>query len=761
MCRTLIILLVFSFCFHASAQEEDKQPLNIVVISGFNPVLPWSQLMIQGIGKAVSKQDRPINIFVESVYAELNEGEAQMQRYLDSMSVQHAGRNIDAIIGDSVNTFQFLQLIEKSERFSNARIIYFDAMERYQNIQKSEKSYIAPVTDTIQNQVEFIFSALPKLRKLHVSHSSNNIFETHFSAIKNHMARHKIDMPLVVWDISNPAEFSAMLADMQEGDAFVYLPVLQQDQGTRISPLAYLRQIANDIPVPIFSFWEAFLGEGIVGGYLYRPSLLGEALIERALHHDHQKNMPIAQWMFDGSELARFDLTPQELNKDAVIVNPVTNILIDYPVQLATIVVVFLSVLLLVSTRRASKLRKTSERLAAVTAKARNAEKEAISASNAKSKFLATISHEIRNPINGIVGVFDLLSKTSLSQQQQKLIDMGQFSTQNLLHTVNDILDFSKLNSRKFTLNDAPFSMRKLLHDLHGYAKYANTNQDVKIITDFDSMVDVPLVGDANRIKQTLINLLNNSLKFTNQGSITIHGAIKKQANKYALRCSIADTGIGISEADQAELFQPFKQAENELTKAGKGSGLGLSICKELVTLMGGNIHASSRIGEGTRVTIDLLLPRAPIESLAPIAPEDLISDTQTASSNPIHVLLVEDSEINQQIITAQLKQAGIDCSVCEHGLAGIQFLLQTQCEIDLVLMDIQMPVMNGYDAARKIRQGETGTAHKDIPIIALTAHTSLNEDERAKQAQFNRYMYKPIQANALIEQIQALVTKA
>jgi PAS domain S-box-containing protein len=381
------------------------------------------------------------------------------------------------------------------------------------------------------------------------------------------------------------------------------------------------------------------------------------------------------------------------------------------------------------------------------------AKEQANMANRTKSEFLANMSHEIRTPMNGVLGSLQLLGITRLSQEQREFVDTALKSGNNLLSIINDILDFSKIEAGKITIRNEHFSPRDVITSLLDSFKTIASSADLEFSYHFDSGVPETIVADHIRFRQILSNLIGNSVKFTDKGKISISlGPIRGLKNDtIQLECTVTDTGTGISEQAGLDLFEPFTQTEGSFRRKYKGTGLGLSIVKQLVTLMGGSVTIEGREGKGTQVifnivagTADHQLNRCESESLAfhPVA-----------EHGKLHVLLVEDELINQQILRSILEKIGHIVTIASNGRQALQYILKD--DFNIIIMDIQMPVMDGIEATRHIRSDDKYKKVADIPIVALTAFAMIGDEEKCLEAGMNGYLSKPVDIGALEETLK------
>lgn len=374
--------------------------------------------------------------------------------------------------------------------------------------------------------------------------------------------------------------------------------------------------------------------------------------------------------------------------------------------------------------------------------------KKAEESTQAKSNFMARMSHELRTPMNSIVGFTDLLRSTNINDEQRYFLDQIKTSGRTMTSLISDILDFSRMEIGTVKLNLAPLNLVKMIESCGALVDPHAHEKGLELFIEIDPRCPEWVEGDELRVRQILLNLLNNAIKYTNSGYIKLKATIEDREDKCIVSFYVIDTGIGIPKDRQADIFRAFELADTSLTRETSGSGLGLSIADQLARRMGGSISVESQPAQGSTFKATIPFKRAN----AVLAKDDGVKSSLPGEESDKSILVVEDIAMNRDIVVAMMGKLGYSCSTAHNGAEAVERVKKQH--FDLIFMDLQMPVMNGYDAARLIRE-ECGVDPESTPIIALTAHALPEEIAKCFEAGMDDFLTKPVEFIELASKVE------
>ena len=612
------------------------------------------------------------------------------------------------------------------------------------------------------NNVEFEFKAVDGVKHFEARYAPETTLDGKVSSVvvvtRDITPQKQTEKALAIEaEISrNMAELSRTLLreDVLDNVLHLVLDVAQKLTHSDCGYVGHIDAISNKLVIPVMTrdVWTACMKpegnvlfdecEGLWGWVLQNK----EPVISNAADQDHRNNVDPER----RPPIRRFLSVPAIINDELVGQISLANSESDY-------------------TQKDMEIAQRVANLYAIAVQRWNSAKElkdakiaAEQASQAKNQFLATMSHEIRTPMNAIIGFTDLLEKTALNRQQQEYVGIVRGSAEQLLGLINEILDLAKIEAGRMELDDVTFSLRSALKNMLTTLSLRANENGVVLKSKVDEDVPDHLWGDPRCLRQVILNLINNAIKYTDAGEIDFSVSAENRTDSNALlRFSVADTGIGIPQEKQKLIFEPFSQLrENNASHPYGGAGLGLTICRNLVQLMDGNIEVQSSPGEGSTFSFSIPFRLADPETEMDNSSENAPSvPPKTPNSHPVYrILLAEDNRVNQKLVMTLLSKNGYEPVLVKNGKEAVE-TAQNQ-HFDLILMDVEMPVMDGFQATRTIRSAENSANH-NTPIVALTAHAMKGDDQRCLDCGMDGYVTKPIEFDELNALILSLIEKS
>ena len=726
---------------NASAEHfHDPDHVTVLYLMGEQAPMEWHQRFRNGFKQGLRNHidDFKVNEITYSMHKahSLQSLDDQMA-YLEK-KFQH--RHIDYIVSDVSSTQEALD--RHPEFLPFAKRIFFsqNSIGTEDIVEITEQRSLVRVGQRYQRSIATMLQvAQPK--KVHVFGDKNSKYGAERARLfQQAVAQTNSKVPFVYYLDEDLDEMKQIIEGLPKDEAIYYLIVQRDSNGNVYSPVDALRVLGQNNHPPIFSHWEPMVGEDAVGGYMVSATAMGKAAANFIAHHQ-QDTLPtinpdsLFEHVYDDRELFEYNIPNYRLSKDARILFPQKGYLEHHLTEVILIGTASIISLLFVAGFLFQKVKHREKALIEATASAEHA-------NQAKSNFLATMSHELRTPLNAILGITSVLKD---SPQQDKTtteqLNLVHSSAIRFTNMLNEILDLNKIQSDRLQLAPETFNIGELCRD--SVALFSQRAQAKNLTLNKDQIAcDQWVFADPLRLRQIITNLLGNAIKFTEEGGVTLICRTQTIGRHVSLTLKIKDTGVGISKKDLPTIFDRFTQVDSSNSRRFQGTGLGLSIVHELTELFGGQIRVESQLGKGTCFTLTFSLPvaEAPSLKLEPNVPEA----SSPASSNDLTILVVDDVQTNCMVAEIILKKLGHNSLSVNSGKDAIS-LLSTRDDIDLVLMDLQMPELDGYETTRLLR--ESGF---NKPIIALSANAQKDVDQACYQAGMSGYVAKPISVKDL-----------
>ena len=733
----------------------------VLMLYSYHDDLPWQRLLRRGLLDELARLPpaaRPV-LFDERIDVARLDAKAATEALESYLAHKYASDAIDTVVTESFDAAEFLR--SRPHLFPGARRYYVnhgiadwtptDGVGIRLNIRYDESLAIIP-------------RVMPSLRRLVVVTDRSAPQAQIMIKIRPILDDLRKRMTVDIWDDFTYSDLFQSVRGLGPGTAIYYIPFFADKTGARASPFVTAQRLTEAAPVPVFVSFDSVIGSGVVGGYVESAEQLGRLIVGVLVNGLRDADAVAALvdqvfgTVFDFPRFERFGLDASHLPADTRMLNQPVTLWQTYRWHIIVAVSVLAIQTLLILALLAT-VRGRNQAYAALETERQRVARHACdlaAANEAKSRFLANMSHEIRTPMNAILGLARLLVEAPLAETERRHVDQIRLSGQLLLGILNDILDFSKIEAEQLELEQAPFSFDDVVRSVSVNVLADADNKGIK--ARFDTAPDVPpmLVGDSMRLQQVLINLAGNAVKFTEVGEVvvSVHMALKA-GDEVTLAFSIRDTGIGIPHEQRERLFQAFSQGDNSTTRRYGGSGLGLAISWRLVSLMGGTIAVASEPGLGSEFRFTA---RFGVAAGGVVRAGDTVRPAPLAGRLAgLRLLLVEDNEINQWVARSLLERAGASVGIAGDGEAAVAVLRERSADFDAVLMDIQMPGMDGYEATRIIREELMLSA---LPVIAMTANAMTSDRERSRRAGMVAHLAKPIEIDEVFATLAVHVPK-
>ncbi len=747
----LIIQILFLICLVFCTASADS-PKRVLFINSYEYDFETVPIVMEELSKALNGKAAIQYLFMNEKYVDDDFASAQLEQNLEYLTQKY---HYDAVILGDDAAFDFS--IKNRERFFAGIPLIFENVNSPDKAKEYDSdSYISGVVELfpMKETIAVARKIMTKAKRVVVI-TDNSISGS--GSAKQAMNEQKDfpDLKFEMMDCSKltPDGIQKAAASYKDDTILLYTVFNVDAEGNRYSLPQGVKLITDAAGIPVFKADEAGMGYGLAGGYVLSYSSIGQQTAQLVLKRLENPVKPSGEsyltgncvYMFDADVLKRYGIEKRRLPKNSIYINDEPGF---FELHGKVILVSTALAILIITGILCISLRKRREMQMEIMWK-NEAIRTEEAANQAKTEFLSRMSHDIRTPLNVILGMNKLAEEHIENPEEAKGYLRKAYSSGELLQSlVNDVLDMSKIESGKIHLEKLPYKMADLFENLRSI--FQPLCEQGKIgLTFSDDAPETIISTDKVRLNQIFCNILSNSVKFTPEnGKISFELESHADGGQLICRFILTDTGCGMSEEFQKKMFQPFSQEERNLGINRQGTGLGLSIVKSITDLMGGEISVSSRPNEGTTFLIDLVFPIVAQQTEAGIRTEETENFKKNLSGK--RILLVEDNALNAEITQAFLENAGITVEFAENGkIASEMFRASKAGYYDAILMDNRMPVMGGLEATRLIRTMDHRQA-KTIPIIALTADAFDDEIKQFLEAGMNAYLTKPVDSEKL-----------
>ncbi len=768
---SLIILLFLIYCSFPVNVTASPTEKHVLFLSPFTPDFPANELYNKGL-KSILQKDSSYKFSYSYEYldfARYSNDEGYLQSTAQYFKAKYLKQQPDFII----TTVNLYYLLEKygHEIFPNVPII-MDWNEDNQPLVKMPSNYIViPRLFDIEGNVQLILKTRPFTKTIYLVMGDSADERNIVKRIVEVQNKYAGQVELVLLNKLPYAQMLEHVRSAEEHSAVLYLQLFSDVDGKGFVPDQVIKTICRKVNVPVYGIAIQYLGSGVIGGYVGDYEKVGQIAAQAGLDILAGKKpsdnpviiAPFKTYAFDWRQLKRWGIDEHKLPSGSVIQFKETTVWEQYGSYIiGAIVLLMLQALLILNLLiNRSKRKRTEQELLQVNKSLEQVSKKLIRLDRLKDEFLANTSHELRTPLNGIINITQSVLEEdvgNLTSNQKESLEIVQAAGNRLYNLINDILDIAKIKRGEITLDLRPVNLRMTASAVIAVLEFQLKDRDVYLRNEIPE--DLPAVlADQERLKQIFYNLIGNAVKFTEKGHITI----RAEATKKWLEISVQDTGIGIPEEKLADIFDAFVQVQSDASRSYAGTGLGLSITQKLVELHGGEIWARSELHKGTNFIFNLpkTAQTVPNSSYSEyVLPDPVLSthhelaNVEIKGSNGFSILAVDDDPANLRAITNILALEGYSVKGLNRGQAVLD-MLENGCEFDLLLLDLMMPGMTGFEVLKTLRQRYS---YVDLPVLILTARTWNADLKAGFDMGANDFLNKPFESGELRARVKTLV---